>query len=355
MATHLANYWSEIGWDIEIVTMTNVANDFYDLRSGVKRLSLGLAFDSANVLTAVLVNLRRISSLRSVLRRERPDVALGMMTTANCLLSIATYGTGIPAIGSERIHPPKFPIGQAWSWLRRKTYPRLATVVAQTEKSAKWLRMQTGVHQVPVIPNPVIYPLVDRDVGITPEKIMGSTDFGSVLLAVGRLVPQKGFDRLLVAFSKLALSFPDWHLVILGEGSSRVELEQQVSNLNLTGRVFLPGVAGNVRAWYEASDLYVMTSRFEGFPNTLVEALAHGLPAVSVDCDTGPRDILRPGIDGLLVPQDDKEALTDALDRLMGDSALRRQYGKRAIEARDRFSVEKVARMWERLFDEVRA
>jgi glycosyltransferase involved in cell wall biosynthesis len=115
----------------------------------------------------------------------------------------------------------------------------------------------------------------------------------------------------------------------------------------------MPGIVGNVGAWYAHADLYAMTSRSEGFPNALAEAMSHGLPAVSVDCDTGPRDIIRDGIDGLLVPPNNPAALVDALDRIMGDAAFRVQLAARARDARERFSIEKIAGMWDALFDEL--
>ena len=182
--------------------------------------------------------------------------------------------------------------------------------------------------------------------------MLENLDSRHTLLAVGRLVYQKGFDRLLSGFSQLAALFPKWDLVILGEGRLRGKLEQQVENLKLQNRVYLPGVVGNIGDWYEQADLYVMTSRFEGFPNTLIEGLAYGLPVVSVDCETGPRDILRHHIDGLLVPQDDETALVDALRCLMADERMRHQFGSRAVEARQRFSVDRVAAQFECLFKE---
>jgi glycosyltransferase involved in cell wall biosynthesis len=96
-----------------------------------------------------------------------------------------------------------------------------------------------------------------------------------------------------------------------------------------------------------------MSSRYEGFGNTLAEALVHGLPAVSFDCDTGPRDIIRHEIDGLLVPPEDVASLAAALDRLMGNSDLRGRFAARAVEARERFSIERISGKWEQLFDEI--
>jgi glycosyltransferase involved in cell wall biosynthesis len=114
--------------------------------------------------------------------------------------------------------------------------------------------------------------------------------------------------------------------------------------------VFLAGSVGNIGVWYTACDLYVMSSRFEGFPNTLVEALACGLPAVSFDCETGPSDIIRPEIDGLLVPTGDVSALVASLTVLMTNQALRERFAIRAVEARARFSVDGIAGQWEEIF-----
>jgi glycosyltransferase involved in cell wall biosynthesis len=120
--------------------------------------------------------------------------------------------------------------------------------------------------------------------------------------------------------------------------------------MGLVQRVAMPGMAGNVAYWYGQADLFALTSLSEGFPNVLAEAMAHGVPAVSVDCNTGPRDIIRHGIDGLLVPPDDIAALSEALSRVMGDAALRGQLAINATQARERFSVEKIGQMWETLF-----
>jgi glycosyltransferase involved in cell wall biosynthesis len=106
--------------------------------------------------------------------------------------------------------------------------------------------------------------------------------------------------------------------------------------------------------WYGRADLYVMSSRFEGFPNTLAEAMAHGCAVVSFDCDTGPRDLIRQEQDGLLVtPAGDVAALTQALDRLMGDDSERQRIAAHAVEVRERYSMGKILSLWDSLFDSV--
>lgn len=349
VTSSLANYWARKGWSITIVTVAGQDKDFYSLDSGINRVSLGLDQPSTSIWHALYYNFRRVRLLRALIRREQSDVVLGMMSTASVLVALAARKTGIPAIGSERTYPPAMPLGAIWERLRRCSYGYLGALVVQTEQGAIWIREHTKASFTAVIPNPVTFPLESHEPRIIPSNP------GRTLLAVGRLGEEKRFNWLIEIFAELSVRFTDWHLVILGEGVCRPKLEEQVEILGLAERVSLPGAVGNIGEWYESADLYVMTSRFEGFPNTLLEALSYGLAAVSVDCETGPGDIIRHEVDGLLVPQDDHRALVDALAYLMVDEGLRKQYGQRAKEAAQRFAPERIADMWENLFRQVAA
>lgn len=352
VTTNLANHWAERGWRVAVVTLTSSTQDFYRMHPAVKRIGLDVATESSNPMAALVNNLRRVRALRRVLKQEQPDVALAMMSTANILLALGSMGlSGIITLGSERIFPPRIPLGRAWEVLRARLYGYLDAMVALTEESAVWLRQNTKARRIVVIPNASFWPLPDQPPHISlPTRMPGQR----ILLAVGRLEDQKGFDLLIPAFQRLASDFPDWNLVILGEGNDRSALLAQIFSAGLLRRVFLPGRAGNVGQWYGAADLYVMSSRYEGFPNTLVEAMACGLPAVSFDCDTGPRDIIRNEVDGLLVPAGNVAALEAALRRLMGDAVLRRQFGAHCQNVRERFSPERVIKMWEELVESSR-
>jgi glycosyltransferase involved in cell wall biosynthesis len=298
----------------------------------------------------LLQNSRRLIALRRTLRRARPDIALSLMSTPNVLLALASHGiAGLSAVGSERSFPPRLPLGRLWSAMRKKMYGNLTAVVTLTQECADWVKQHSSAKRVPVIPNPVLWPLQMHEPLIAPDSIC--TSERRILLSVGRLAAEKNFELLIKVFAELAADFPEWDLVILGEGPERPALEERVGAAGLAARVLLPGIAGNVGEWYVRSELYALTSRFEGFPNALAEALAHGLPAVSVDCDTGPRDIVRHGVDGLLVAPGDTDGLKAALSRFMQDSGLRTAFGLRAVEARERFSIQRVAGMWEELFD----
>jgi glycosyltransferase involved in cell wall biosynthesis len=350
VTVNLANYWAASGRDITIVTLAGGELDFYELHPAVRRISLNLAGASHGSASGLWQNLRRIAALRRVLWRARPDIALGMMTTASVLLAVAALGLPICALGSEHIHPPQLPLSPLWKRLRSLTYGSLEAVAALTPEAAAWLHANTRVRRVVVIPNAVPWPLPVHPPVVAPAGVCKPGR--QILLGVGRLEAEKGFDLLLGAFAQLAPAHPEWDLVILGEGSLRQELEDQAQGAVPQGRVFLPGRVGNLADWFQRAALYAMSSRFEGFGNTLAEALAHGIPAVSYDCDSGPRHIIRHEIDGLLVPSLDVPGLATALERLMDDSALRRRFATRATEARDRFSLPLVANLWERLFEE---
>lgn len=350
----LANHWAQQGWLVTIVTAAGVERDFYELDERVERIALECDATSANTWQALGNNFRRIRALRRILKEHRPDAAVAMMTTANAVLAWASLGLPVVTVGSERTYPPAMPLGRAWSMVRRWSYPHLSALVAQTRQSAAWLQGNAPAPRIAVIPNPVRFPLPAHEPRLSPTVAREGTGCSRLLMAVGRLGEEKRFDRLLDAFASVSQAHPDWMLVILGEGRQRASLEDQITSLGLGERVRLPGAVGNVGEWYEAADIYSLTSRFEGFPNTLIEALAHGLPAVAVDCETGPREILRHEVDGLLVPQDDQKGLVEALDRIMGDPELRARLAERAVEAQGRFAVSSVAVRWEQLFNSLR-
>jgi glycosyltransferase involved in cell wall biosynthesis len=351
VTANLANEWTSAGHQVTVVTQKLKTYDFYPLNAGIHRVALGTAKDSVSLLKALLNNLTRVVALRRVIRRQRPDIVIGMMTTANVLVALAMLGTQVPTIVCERIYPPLFPLGRLWNRLRYWTYPLASRVVMLTSEGMDWLRREIPRARGVVMPNPVPYPLSVNAPELCPAAVVA--DDRKVLLAVGRMSEQKGFSGLIQAFSSLAQQHPLWDLVILGDGPLRPVLAQQVMAKGLAGRVLMPGRAGNVGAWYERADLYVLSSRVEGFPNTLGEAMAYGCAAVSFDCDTGPRDLIRHEVDGLLVPPGDVGALAQSLGRLMQDDALRAQMSARALEVRERYSMQRVLGLWDELFADV--
>jgi len=351
VAADLTAKWAEAGRRVTLVTQAGSEDDAYALHPAVERIVLGTAGETGGGLRGLAANWRRVRALRACLRRCRPDVVLGMMTTASVLAVLAARGLPCRVIATEHTHPPSQQLSALWVRLRRWAYPRAARVVALTQGTAQWLAQHLPGSRLSVIPNPVHWPLPDGQPRLAPPP----ADAGRVLLAVGRLHPDKGFDILLDAYARIAGRHPDWTLVILGEGPQRAALQAQIERLGLAGKVSMPGRAGNVGEWYDRADLYVLSSRVEGLSNTLLESMASGLAAVAFDCETGPREIVRDGEDGVLVrPAQDAAALAQALSRLMADPGTRARMAARAVQVRERFSAERILSRWQEVFDQVR-
>ncbi|CAP44375.1 glycosyltransferase family 4 protein [Bordetella petrii] len=350
VAADLTAHWAAAGWQVMLVTQADASGDAYALHPAVRREILHTE-GAGGGLRGILANVRRVRALRRVLRSFRPDIVLGMMTTASVLAVLAARGLPCRVIATEHTHPPSQALSGLWQRLRRLTYPRAARVVALTRGTADWLARHVPGSRLAVIPNPVHWPLASGEPMLPPPPAGERRR----LLAVGRLHPDKGFDLLIQAYARIAGQHPDWDLVILGEGDERRRLQAQIDAAGLQERVTMPGRVGNVGDWYRESDLYVLSSRFEGLSNTLLESLASGLPAVCFDCDTGPREVVRDGIDGVLVrPNGDVPALAAALSALMDDAAARQALSARAIDARERFSAQRVLGLWQEIFDDVR-
>ncbi len=348
IAATLAGAWSEQGHRVAVLTLAGTAEDRYALHSQVRRVALNLVSDSGSVREAMASNWRRLSALRSALVDLEPDLTIAFMATSNVQLALLRGWIPGRLVGSERVHPPQHRIGRTWEWLRRWTYGRLDAVVVLAEESADWVRRHTRARIVVRIPNPVRLPLPSQQPIVDPAGVLEPRR--RLLLMVGRLADQKQPEHALLSMARLAASHPDWDLVIIGEGPLRTRLESLRQTMGLEARVKLPGHAGNIGDWYRRADLFLMTSAYEGFPNSLAEALSHGVAAVSYDCDTGPRDLITDGVDGLLVPVGDLDALTVALDRLMGDDESRRRLATAAAEVGHRLALAQILAQWDRLF-----
>jgi glycosyltransferase involved in cell wall biosynthesis len=164
---------------------------------------------------------------------------------------------------------------------------------------------------------------------------------------VGRLSPEKGFDVLVRAFARIAPWFPDWTLQILGTGPQRGQLEDLADSLGVRDNVRWAGWVEEPESALLESGVFVLPSRYEGFPNALLEAMACGLPCIASACDSGPAEIIRDGVDGLLVPPENVDALADALRQLVSDEDKRARLGRHAVEVTSRFSREAFFGRWE--------
>jgi glycosyltransferase involved in cell wall biosynthesis len=200
----------------------------------------------------------------------------------------------------------------------------------------------------------VIENFLDQPCPTVKEEVPDKRIFAKPVVAgIGRLVSQKAFDRLIRVHAALRNQGLDHHLLILGEGPLRRALGEQASALGVSETVFMPGHVTHVAAWLSHAAAFALCSRYEGFALVLLEALSCGVPAVAMDCPAGPREILDGGRYGLLVPDGDEAAMTEALGRLLRDAHLRAHYVELGKGRAKHYSAERIVPQWEALFEQI--
>ncbi len=351
----LARYLVDHGHAVTIATMHGTERDFFVLDPRINRLCLELAGANRG-LRKVYANVRRVAALRRAVVRESADVVVGMMSSSAILSILACAGIEARVVASERNFPGRKRLAFPWGAMRRLLYRFADAHVAQTDEAARWIARHARARNIQVIPNSVAWPVPDQPPAVAPDSIV---DTGTpVVLAVGTKPHQKGFDMLVRAFASATSTHPAWCLVVVGVDASNdfgdgsgTNLETLAREIGVAGRVLFPGRAGNMTAWYERADIFVLSSRYEGFPNVLLEAMAAGRACIATDCQSGPSAIVDNEVNGLLVPVDDVRALGVALIRLMDDTSLRERLGSAAVAVRQRFSEERVLRQWQQLLE----
>lgn len=335
----LAGAWFDRGHRVAIVTLDRVTNDFYQTRPGIRRVGLDALGASKGPADGVGATLRRIHRLRRVLRSEDPDVVVAFGDQTNVLVVAAARSLGLPVVVSERTFPPRHLIGRLWSLSRRLAYPLADAVVVPAAGLGVWARRRFGSDRVEVIPNPVGRGFRPASDGVRRPVVVG----------VGRLHPAKGFDLLVRAFSRARSGLSGWRLEIVGEGPQAADLDRLAGLLLDPGSFVLRGCVERPEEVLGSAAIFALASRYEGFPNVLLEAMACGCAVVATDCPTGPAEIVHDGVNGLLVPVDDAAALAGALSRLMRNEEERRRLAAAATEVSDRFDLERIAGRWEDL------
>jgi glycosyltransferase involved in cell wall biosynthesis len=250
---------------------------------------------------------------------------------------------GLITIGQEHMHLRAHPLPLRWAIKRR--YPKLGSLAVLTEADVREYEALLGGRARQL--RPVRLPNAVGDLGGEAANL-GS----AMVLAAGRLTPQKGFDLLVRAFTRVSQAHPDWRLRICGDGRQREILERLVGERELTGIVELPGRRDLAEEIAQAS-IFVLSSRFEGFPLVLLEAMSRGMAVVSFDCPTGPSDVIDDRRNGILVPAGDVGGLANGIVELIEDEELRRRCSAAAIETARAFTIEAIGARWEGLLAEL--
>lgn len=352
-----ANYFAEqFGYDITIILTEGKGKPlFYPLSEKVKVVNLDINFEelwTCSFVKKIFVYLRKQRQYKKALTRElmrlRPDISISLLRREiNFLNGIKDGSRKVGELHINRANYRNFEANDSnfvknlfakyWMHTLVSKLKKLDRFVVLTEEDkSAWPEL----HNICVIPDPLSF--VPNKQSLLTEKRV---------IAVGRYVYQKGFDLLLQVWAKIEKQFPDWEMVIFGDGNSEPYQRQMIELGIDTSRCHLNGPTADIQKEYVNSSIFAFSSRFEGFGMVLVEAMACGLPVVSFACPCGPKDIVKDGEDGILVENGNVEAFASSLAQLMQNLSLCKTMAKAGLTNVQRFYMEQVAKRWKEVFE----
>ena len=330
----LANRLAEDNYDMGIVRLQK-GSPFFPVSPKVKLFYL--SDEKTN--SFLPKRFKRKNKLRNLYRREKPDIVI-FVGSHRSLLNLPA-AAGIPNITWEHFnaHVNWHPLHKI---SRRLAVKRSTRIVTLTHQDVENYIELFDAKNVVCIPNP-----------ITIDKIEPSPLTEKRVLAVGRLASQKGFDLLLYAWQKTKSRRNGWKLRIVGSGRHLKDLNRQIEANDIKDSVEIFPATKDILSHYKQASIYAMSSRYEGLPLVLIEAMAAGLPILSFDCQTGPAEVVENNKTGLLVPALNVDKLAEAMDKLMEDEDLRKEFSENSLKGVGRFSIENVVTLWKNLFEEI--
>jgi len=315
---------------------TNNKIDYYiDEKVNIDYLGLNSLLEITKFKRAIWYT-KFIFKIKKYIKINKPNIIIGTMHNFNSLLPLVV-DSKCKNIGCEHLCY-NFSAGALSKYIRKVMYKKLDYVVTLTDEDA--LNYKKINKNVIAIPN---------NISFYPDR--GSKLDNKIILSVGRLTYQKGFDMLIDIFKLVNENHKDWKLRIVGDGELKEELEEKINVNNLKDYVELVGTTNNVELEYKEASIYAMASRYEGFPMVLLEAKSYGLPCISFDCPTGPKEIINQNKDGIVVDLNDIKAFGDSICELIENNEIRKQYGINGRKDVLTYSETNIRLKWLKLFE----
>jgi GalNAc-alpha-(1->4)-GalNAc-alpha-(1->3)-diNAcBac-PP-undecaprenol alpha-1,4-N-acetyl-D-galactosaminyltransferase len=335
--SQLANHWAAEGYEISFALLGG-GESFYPLDAEIKIHDM--SHQRVKNVSKILSLPATFFSLRALVKRTEPDVILSFLERFNMFTLSATKGLNVPICVADRNDPTRG-LPPHLYWLKKKTYSWSSAVVVQT-MIAKGILVDLlpQDHKLEVIPNFI------RDVAE-----YSNVERENLIVNVGRLCEQKNQASLIRSFAKLKNK--KWRLCILGEGPKRADLEALAATLGVADRLQMPGAVKNVDEYLARASIFAFSSKFEGFPNALCEAMASGLACVSTNCNTGPAEVIQDEVNGYLVPVKGVSEMTQRLDALSESLELRSKVGRNAKKIKERLAIGSIANEWMLVLNEI--
>jgi len=335
---------------VSLVTLDKTGNDGYSLDSRVQRFGLGLTTSRGGFFRGLFANFLRIWTIRNQIRGWKPDVVISFCDSTN-VLTLMACPSSIPVLISERSDPRYQKLSFCWEQLRKIYYPKSKICIAQTKEISDYLVSQrlVSASRVVSIPSAIKIPDADMSAIESARKTMQPKS----LVYLGRLSREKRIDRLLKAWASLRGHHLEWKLRIVGDGLERASLQKMAAELGIEKTVQWTLWSDDVWSSLFSANAYCLVSEYEGFPQSMLEAMASGLPVAVLDCSPAIRQTITNGMDGLIIPTEDQ--IASVLDRILSNESLRNSLGQRAaIRALD-FEWPAIAPKWLTLIANIRS
>lgn len=339
VASHLMHYWDEKGWDLTLITGHGPEEDFYELPENMNRIVINTGSASSNKFVGLMKNIPYVWQLRKALKKIEASTVISFLTRTNIHTILASMGLNKHVIISERNDTTREE--HLWPWpLLRKAFYRFADIVtANSEIALSGMKEYVNIEKLKLVPNPVII----------PEK-KASPQQSSKILNIGRLVPQKAQNLLLEALSLIKeQDLKGWSLDILGTGEEEENLMKLSDELDVSDRVNFRGLVNNVTPVYLSAGIFVLSSKYEGTPNVLLEAMSFGLPCIISDSLPGALDLIENDKNGLVFKSGDSKDLADKLFDLIENPEKRVKLGLQARSRVEYLSPKNIMPIWENL------
>lgn len=325
------------------------ASSRYPLDSRLNLRSLNLTSSTRGILQGLTANRARILAIRKQVRDWQPDLLISFCDTNN-ILALAAAAGSVPVAISERSDPRKQRLSPSWEWMRRWTYRKCAVCVVQTREVGAYLTISKLVaeEQLRVIPSAVRIPRMELDV-LNAGRANAET---KKFTFVGRLSREKQVDRLLRAWSLVYDSNRAWRLQIVGDGNEGSALRALAQELHLESTVEWRPWSDDVWEVLKQSHAFCLPSAYEGFPQSLLEAMAAGLTVLATDCSPAIREVVTDHETGLVLPQNfSDQQLANSLLQVMRDSELRSRMGRNAFHRAKSYDWDTIKSQWLDLLD----
>lgn len=339
---NLAKYFQAEGYRVVMVTQYQKEEE-YELPDGMERILSDIGEEKVTASRAVNF-FRRLNKLHAIWKEQQPDLVLSCIGKNNFMTVVTTMGTKTRAVVSVVGEAKEEYPSRGMRMLANFLFSRAAGVILQTERSRGFFCRKVGEKAV-ILPNSLNPAFIrPRYEGMREKKIV----------SVGRMDANKNHEMQLRAFAGLKDKYPEYTLVIYGDGELRSYIEETAEELGIAKRVFLPGVVQDVAERIGQASLFLLTSYSEGVSNALIEALALGLPVIATDVPSGgTEELMKDGVNGLIIPAGEQAALERAMDRLLGDPAYAQQLGREAARIQERLAPERVNPLWKAYFEEL--